>query len=237
MKHLSILFALLVMSESSHATSAMNEHRLYVSQAMSAFYMYGLTEGDDRYLDTFSELSQQSTSSLNESDTVTKAKYLAKWQNISSQLEFKSQGGEPVFLDWHFRENYRKYLTTLYLDMGAATPVESATRKQIIWDIKIKSAFLIARALDVASSDYGATSLDDDDRKLDALEIIKQLESDIAHLLSDSAPAADAVILRRVASKIKFIKSNLETYNGNTPYTLLYASMVSLNKLLNKVKS
>ena len=225
------------MSESSHSTSAMDKHMLYVSQAMSAFYMYDLTEGDDRYLDTFSELSLQSTSSLRESDTVTKEEYLAKWQDISSQLQFKPKGDDPVYLDWHFRENFRKYLTSLYLDMGAAKPVEAETRQQIIWNIKIKSAFLIARALDVASSDYGATSLDDDDRKLDALEVIKQLESDIAHLLSDSSPAADAVILRRVASKITFIKSNLETYNGNTPYTLLYASMVSINKLLNKVES
>ncbi len=44
-----IIFTMMLLSHTALSNSLLTQHALATSQAISAFYMYSLTEGDDRY--------------------------------------------------------------------------------------------------------------------------------------------------------------------------------------------
>ena len=51
-----LLAGLLVFAHYASASSPLTEHTLAVSQSMSAFYMFALTEGDKRYEEQYLSL-------------------------------------------------------------------------------------------------------------------------------------------------------------------------------------
>jgi len=230
-----IPFLLFSFCHLAHSMTPFENHLLSVSRGMAAFYMYDLTEGDNRYKVRFTEANNIASQHLKNSKVDGIRRYIKDWDLLSEKLHFKVTKSDYVFIDWKNREDYRKYLTRLFIDIRPTGEVSLDNHIKVVENVTILSSFLVARSLDVVSSDYGATSLDDYDRRFNSLQVVNKLDSDINSLLQLNLPSNHLRSLRKVSSQLHFIKSTLVDHRIQTAYTLLYSSMLSIGRLLDSI--
>jgi len=228
-----IIFSCLL-SFPSQALNSFESHVLSVSQGMSAFYMYLLTEGDEKYIQQFDRYQLAAEAALNNVDISQYSELNKNWQEFVSKLEYRVLKDQSIFFETHTRNKYRNYLTNLYLKFQESTPPTVISKKMAFNRVQILSSILAARALDVASDIYGSTVLTNDDNKLDPKKIANQIQLDIDYLLNQKLGALQRSMLRKVRSKFHFIKNTMVDYKTQTAYFLIYGNMTAMNKLFNR---
>ncbi len=202
------------------------------SQGMSAFYMHILSDGDRAYLKQFNRYQRSADASLAEMKKSDKGELFDTWRALKSDLKFRYTQGETVYFSGAIRIAYRDYLTSLYLQFNESPNSQKRSVISAISRIKILSTLLAARALDLVSSDYGATDMSTHHLEFNPAEVAEIIEQDIQFLLVSKASAIEPSILRKIDNKFNFIKNNLIDTNTQTAYFMIYRNMLSMSKIL-----
>ena len=228
-----VLFTLLNLSVlPAWALAPMEQHLMSASQGMSAFYMHILSDGNDDYLQQFNQYQVSADVSMRSMNREEKQQFSSTWSTLKHDLKFQYNNGEAVYFSGATRIEYRNYLTSLYIHYKNNPGGHKNQHKNAIARIKVLSSMLAARALDLVSSDYGATDMTSYQHKFNPVEVADIINEDIQFLLTSGASIIKAGTLRKLDSKFNFIKSNLVDAKSQTAYFLIYRNMLSMNKIL-----
>ena len=232
MKKSCILFVVMNMvSLTSWAMTPVEKHMLYVSQGMSDFYMFQLSNGDQRYFRQFQKHQALATQSEIQIKGIENLKLVEEWRSLNSRLQNVEFKNEEVFVEGVLRRQYREYLTNLYL--AFVKEAESKNSEEgVVEKIQLLTAMLGARTLDVVSGYYGAGSLTDHDTLFHAEKVTQQVSNNISWLMSQDINKVNKGSLRKLNLKFNFIRNNLVDYQSQTPYFLIYKNINSMHKLL-----
>ena len=231
MKALFLLVLLNLMSLSSQAMTPFEQHFQAVTQGMSAFYMYALSKGDDKFLQEFNQFNELASTSLAQSKLEVDLTLAKRWQKLLPTLKFEMDEEAGLSYGGSERHQYRIYVVDLYLRYEQQ--FTSQNKVTIMFErIQLFNSLLSARALDVASSLWGARAFTDHDRMLDQKKVALQIEQGIKELMSEKLSASQKSALRKVSSKFQFMKKSLVDYQAETAYFLMYRNVMSINKLM-----
>ncbi len=233
MKALSTFFCMAFLSLSSHALTPFEQHFQSVSQSMSAFYMYELSQGDERYMQQFSRFKTRANRALLKMKGPEYAEFKKRWHTLKIELVYENVKSMGLSFDGAIRLEFRRYLIDLY-SAHQTKKVQHSKINQTLAHIQILNSILSARAIDVASSIYGHRSFDDHDRLLDQQAVALHIEEDIKQLMKQNLSKNLKATLRKVSTTFAFMKKSLTNYEGQTAYFLLYSNIASINKLLNQ---
>ncbi len=231
------------LSIKSWAVTSMQEHMQWAALGMANFYMYQLSDGNEKYLERFQRNQKMATKALKKSsfENVNKSEILpllTKWQTLREKLEIhkvNSQSvGEISIVEGAIRIEYRKYLTDLYLQVFNQESLLSLEAENEIAKTKTLISMLVARTLDVASDDFGPTGITAHDNQFNPEKVAKKVNGSIRFLLKKSSSKDQAYDFKKIQSKFNFIKNPLVDYHVQTPYFLISENLKSMNKLLDK---
>ena len=228
-----ILVILLVLcSQQLWANNPFERHVYNTMQAMSAFYMYQLSNGDSQYLSDFQHHLTSANLEINNSTLDKKDLFLKRWQALVPHWKFKQLGlRQDLYLDTMVRLNARTYLTDIFLHTKIPSK-SSDDIKQKIAEIKTMSALLSARSLDLLSAHKGSSALSLHDQKIDANLLAETINQDIESLMSMTLAKSQLQRIKKAKIQFEFISRYITDYDEKTPYFLIYKSIISMRKLL-----
>lgn len=227
-----LVFLMVLTSQQLWADNAFEKHVYNTMQAMSAFYMYQLSNGDAQYLRAFQHHLTDANLEINNSSSDKKDLFLKRWQALVPHWKFKQLGQrQGLYLDTMVRLSARTYLTDIFLHTKA--PSKSTDDiKQKVSEINTMSALLSARALDLLSAHKGSSALSPHDEKIDANLLAEKIRLNISDLLSMKLPESQHKIIKKAKIQFEFISRYITDYDAKTPYFLIYKSIISMRKLL-----
>ncbi|MEH6347172.1 MAG: hypothetical protein V7785_18905 [Bermanella sp.] len=231
-----ILVSLFVFSSLSQASSPLTEHALAISQSMSAFYMYSLSEGDKRYerdyLHYF-EVAEQHLQKLQEQDALLASELKNKWDKLRQHLKFEYIEDVGFVVSGQMRGQFRQYLNNLYVSISKNINSETNFEEQLLL-ITLNVEIMSARFFDISSSVSGAMNMSSNDRLIDPPKMAKELNEKLLKLQNISATKAIGKNLRLVSRKWKFIEDSVINYKEQSAYLLVYYNKKQIHKLISK---
>ena len=231
-----ILVSLFVFSSLSQASSPLTEHALAISQSMSAFYMYSLSEGDKRYerdyLHYF-QVAEQHLKALQEQDAPLSSELKTKWDKLRQHLNFEYVEDVGFIVSSQMRIQFRQYLNNLYASISNNINSETNFEEQLLL-ITLDVEIMSARFFDISSSVSGAMNVSSNDRIIDPPKMAKELNEKLLKFQSISATKAIGKNLRLVSRKWKFIEDSVINYKEQAAYLLVYYNKEQIHKLINK---
>ena len=233
-------FLFISLSQFSFTVTAMpplEQHITFVAQGMSAFYMYMLSDGDEKYLRDFNQYQLSADLSLLKTSQAERANYLTQWRSITPKLNHQYFDGEGIFFDGFTRTLYRNYLTDLYLRFQKSKNIKNDDFQSILDRIQVLNSLLTARVLDVVSADYGEMGLTEEDIQFNPKDVAQVVERDINRLLQADGDKNQKKVLQKISNRFKFIKNTLVDYKSETAYLMIYGSMKTMNKEFTKHKT
>lgn len=230
---LKVVLALTVFiaSSSSFALTPFEKHFLSVSQGMSSFYMYLLSNEDKRFQKDYAKHFDDATQHIVESKDPSKQSFLKRWMELKPTLEYEKRKGMGLTLSQTIRFDFRSYLVDLYLEY-VKNPTARKYAINAYERIQLFSALLTARALDLDSSIYGTNLFTDHDRLLDQVKVGQVIEDDLKALLSSNLPKPYQKELRKVEAKFRFMKPSLVDYSTRSATFLLYQNAIAINNIM-----
>ena len=219
----------------AHANEVFLNHVKATSQAMSAFYMQILSEGNEKYLNEFEVYKHQSLGFITQyaKDKAPQSQQLLKrWQDLSDRLTLtldKEYGWE---VDGRVREDFRGYLSDIYQMVDQQK--NSYTKKdhrQLLSVVQMEA--ISARFFDISSLFNVKVSIFASDKeKLDPTNINHDFKANLATLanMSDSRK-----VKRRLASaksKWEFVEKSVVDYQGHGAYFVVYATKNKIQRSL-----
>ena len=177
-----LIFTLLGLSALSHGKSALTQHAISVSQSMSAFYMYNLSEGDDRYKTDYENFLTQADDNLEayeKEDVMGATDIKNQWEKLRPLLNYEAYDNSDYFVPGPIRIQYRTYLNKLYQKIVSYYTSEiGLADKLALMEFNIE--IISARFFDISSSLYGGQSITSEDALIDPVKISKQFEQDVS---------------------------------------------------------
>jgi len=225
----------LCMLSPAHANETLLNHVKATSQAMSAFYMQLLSEGNDKYINDFETYKRQSFTLLKQyvHDNGPQAKALLyRWQGFSDRLVLtydKEYGWE---VDGRVRQDFRGYLSDIYelVDKQKHNYTSNA-HKKLLTVVQLEA--LSARFFDVSSSyNVKVAIFASDQNKLDPTTTNRAFKSNLDTLASMSDSTATKRQLASVKSKWEFVENSVVNYEGHGAYFVVYATKHKIQQAL-----
>ena len=217
----------------SLAMSPFQQHLNSTAQSISAFYMYEMTEGDEKFLNEFKQHQADASRALNNSTELQKSLFEDRWQKMVPHWKFNLVKGVGLNFEAVVRLQVRKYLTDLYL-YSKELPVNKTIVESKVDTIKVNTSILSARTLDLVSAHNGSNSLTEHDLQLDSKAIAAQVQENIAQLLDMKLEKNQEKSLKKVRTQFNFVEKSLVDHNQVVPYFLVYRNMMRLGKLLDE---
>ena len=228
-----LAMTLLINAQLSWAMTPFHQHLHSTAQSLSAFYMYELTEGDERYLSDFNKHHQDASLALASSTEKQKKIFLSRWDKLTPFWKFDNIKGVGLNIDLRMRLDLREYMTDAYL-YAKDLPADQSVVASKLRDIKVLTSILSARTMDVVSSHLGSQSLTEHDRQIESTALAKAVQDNIASLTKMKLAKAQASALKKVKTQFNFIEKSLVNHNQVVPYFLVYRSIMRLGKLLDE---
>jgi hypothetical protein len=231
-----LLLALCVLSFQSTASSDLGRHVLAVSQSMSAFYMYSLSEGDKRYQDEYQEHfddAQSHLASFQSQDAVVANELQVHWDKLRPELKYEYIDGAGFIIPVTVRNQFRNYLGNAFSKyLNASSNEQSSTRNlaQMALSVEVMSA----RFFDVSSALYGTMSISNTDNMLDPVKMSKKLNYSFDQVQKSTMNEKVKRTMRLVQTKWRFIEDSVINYKDEAAYLLVYYNKSQIHKLLNK---
>ncbi len=226
-----ISLLLLSITQLAMAKTSFEQHLHSVSQAMSALYMYELSEGDTQHLVDFKRYRDVADRALIKSELVEKKLFLKRWQSLKPYWRIESDGKNGFGIDFVVREDAREYLTEVYLRAQTISAPNNTVAGKYK-SIQIITSMLSARALDLLAEYNGSSLLTEHDRQIDEKKLSNQVHNYIKQLLSSDLTQEQRKKLNKVKARFEFVDRNLTHYDQVMPYFLVYKSVLSIGKLL-----
>ena len=234
--HSLALFFLLTISNVSLGISALTQHTLSVSQSMSAFYMYSLTDGDTQYKDDYQRYlveAEQHLQAFQKQDSVSAFELKNQWDKFRAHLQFEYVEGAGFIIPVSLRMQYRAYLNTLYGKIVALSNSETNLTEQVAL-MSLSVEVMSARFFDIASALYGTLSISNKDVVIDAPKMALKFNARLKAMQKLPASAKVKKNLKAVARKWAFIEDSVTNYKGEAAYLLVYYNKQKISRLLNK---
>jgi len=221
---------------SAFASETLLNHVKSTSQAMSAFYMQGLSEGNEKYLREFTRFKKQSEMSLKqyvrENGDQGEA-LLHRWQGFSSELTLVYHVDYGWEVDGRVRQDFRAYLSDVYqLVDKQKTNYSSAKDQKLLTSVQVEA--LAARFFDISSTYDGTESLFTSDMKKLNPQIISADVKGRLVSLANSSEAAMKNSLSSAKSKWEFVENSVVNYKGQSAYFVVYATKNKIHQVLVK---
>jgi len=217
----------------SLAMSPFQQHLNSTAQSISAFYMYEMTEGDEKFLNEFKQHQADASRALGNSTELQKSLFEDRWQKMIPHWKFNLVKGVGLNFEAVVRLQVRRYLTDLYL-YSKELPVNQTIVESKVDTIKVNTSILSARTLDLVSAHNGSNSLTEHDLQLDSKAIAAQVQENIAQLLDMKLEKSQTKSLKKVRTQFNFIEKSLVDHNQVVPYFLVYRNIMRLGKLLDE---
>lgn len=230
------LFLLLTISNVSLGISALTQHTLSVSQSMSAFYMYSLTDGDTQYQTDYQRYlmeAEQHLQAFEEQDSVSAFELKNQWDKFRAHLKFEYVEGAGFIIPVSLRMQYRSYLNVLYGKIIALSNSETNLTEQLAL-MSLNVEVMSARFFDIASALYGTLSISNKDVVIDAPKMAEQFRARLKAMQKLQLSAKVKKNLKAVDRKWAFIEDSVTNYKGEAAYLLVYYNKQKISRLLNK---
>jgi len=217
----------------SLAMSPFQQHLNSTAQSISAFYMYEMTEGDEKFLNEFKQHQADASRALGNSTELQKSLFEDRWQKMIPHWKFNLVKGVGLNFEAVVRLQVRRYLTDLYL-YSKELPINQTIVESKVDIIKVNTSILSARTLDLVSAHNGSNSLTEHDLQLDSKAIAAQVQENITQLLDMKLEKNQTKSLKKVRTQFNFVEKSLVDHNQVVPYFLVYRNIMRLGKLLDE---
>lgn len=230
------LAASLLLASSVCAKQTLLEHTQAVSQTMSALYMKGLSEGNNKFqrdLDHYHQLANSTLQTYVSEGGENAAALQQQWNTFQNQLavEYSEEFGWD--LDAAIARDFRGYLSTLYA-MLAQQPFQT-TEQQLAW-VATQVHAVTARFFDISSSYNGTVSLSTSDaEKINPKQISAQLKATLDSIAETAKPDIKKRLLS-AKSKWEFVEEGVTNYSGQSAYFLVYATNNKIQQMLEQTQ-
>ncbi len=230
-----LVFSTLFLMPSAFANETLLNHVKLTSQAMSAFYMQGLSQGNEKYLREFSRFKKQSETQLKQyvrENGEQAQQLLHRWQGFSGELKLEYQKDYGWEVDGRVRQDFRAYLSDIYqLVDKQKTNYTNVADQKLLTTVQVEA--LAARFFDVSSSYDGTESLFSTDMsKLNPQSITIEVKSRLTSLASGSVNTGEKNGLTSAKSKWEFVENSVVNYQGQSAYFVVYATKNKIHKVL-----
>lgn len=212
----------------------LNPYALTLSQSMSAFYMYSLSEGDNRYKQEFENgfaHADQLLADIQSKDPKLGAQLTSQWKSLKPQLKYEFVDGAGYIIPVAVRNQFRSLLSDVYRQIKDDRQNGKTLQEQLeIAALRIE--IMSARFFDVSSALYGTLSISNGDQVIDPAQLAKQFKFSLGRL-EKMAPQM-AKDIRTVNSKWNFIEDSVINYKDRAAFLSVYYNKSKIVNLLNK---
>jgi hypothetical protein len=234
-RNIFLLVLSLCVFSSVHANETLLNHVKATSQAMSAFYMQGLSEGNEKYLKEFKGLKKESITLLRQyvrNNGSQGEELLQQWKGFSDQLVLKYDQEYGWEVDNRVRQDFRGYLSDIYkMVEDQKSNYQSVAQKKLLSLVQIEA--LSARFFDISSTYDGVESLFTKDKaKLNPQAISADFKATLTELVQLSEDTAMQKKLSSAKQKWSFVENSVVNYQGQTAYFVVYATKNKIKKAL-----
>jgi len=229
------LAGLLLFSANSWSSGTLTQHALTASQAISAFYMFSLTEGDERYHDEYIKILAQANASflaLKKQNPKQVAELEPLWNKIQKEKDYKVSAQEEYNVPSFLRLQFRNYLEKIYLLVGQGIISDSnlsGHMARIALDVEVMAALFF----DVSNATMGAFTLSSNVKGNDPEVMAKNMKLRLTKLQTVVIDEKIKKNLRTIANKWQFIESSVINYNQESAFMLVYYNKNKIVKLIN----
>jgi len=229
-----MLFVLLFLSHGVLANSLLNQHVLATSQAISAFYMYSLSEGDDKYKAEYTKHLAKAHGyfqSLKKQDLKLAAELEPLWSDIQKEKNYEITARDEFNVPSFMRIQYRNYLEKVYQSVGKTTVSNSDLTQQMTL-VALDVEVMAARFFDVSNATMGVFSLSSKIFAIDPQVMAEKMKQRLNKLQSKVTDKAIVKNLRSVSSKWKFIEGSVINYKEEAAFLSVYYNKKKISKLM-----
>ncbi len=229
-------FILLILSNLVFAQSSLTAHAISVSQSMSAFYMYSLSDGDGRYKTDYEKYLQEAGQHLlkfEKQDSLSATELKNQWDKFLPYLEFEYIDGAGYIVPTAVRLQYRNYLSAVYKKITEVVNSETNLSEQMQL-MSLSVEVMSARFYDVSDAMYGAMSISSNDLTIDPPKMANALKLRLAKIQQMNLSPELKKAFSSVKRKWEFIEKSVLDYKGDAAYLLVYYSKRQISKLLKK---
>jgi hypothetical protein len=233
-----LVVALSLFSVVASASSNLSNHVMAVSQSMSAFYMYSLSEGDTRYKTEYEKYFNTAEGYLGQyqkEDAVTASELNSQWNRLRPELKFEYVDGAGFIIPVTVRNEFRSYLNKAYSKLTETLGVEMDFNKEL-FHMGLSVEVMSARFFDISSALYGTMSIANKDGVIDPVNMAKHLNERLAQASKRDIPESIKRELRQVQTKWEFIEDSVVNYRDEAAYLLVYFNKSKITKILNKTQ-
>jgi len=222
---------LMLLASPSWSAGMFQQHVQNTADALTAFYMFGLSEGDQRYLDDFESYLIKADSAISLAGEQDKQQFLERWQQLKPFLKYKSIKGMGYYLERIVQIEARTYLTDIYLH-------ELATSKKLpltidkLDELKLIISMLSNRSLDIMISNTGRAFLQEYGKQIVEEELIKDVAKILEELAALNLTAKQNTLLNKVGIRFNFVRKKLMASDQIVPIYIVYNNLRSVDKLL-----
>jgi hypothetical protein len=231
-----LILALCVLSFHSSASSDLGKHVMAVSQSMSAFYMYSLSEGDTRYKNEYEQYFEDAQSHLTifqKQDAVAANELQVHWDKLRPELKYEYVDGAGFIIPVSVRNEFRGYLSNAFSKYLKVATNEQAGSKDLA-NMALSVEVMSARFFDVSSALYGTMSISNTNNVVDPIKMSKKLNIGFDRIQDSGMNEKVKRTMRLVQTKWRFIQESVINYEGEAAYLLVYYNKSQIHKLLNK---
>jgi hypothetical protein len=225
------LTGFLLLSVNSWSSGALTQHAVTTNKAISAFYMYTLTEGDERYHDEYVKILEEANMSFLALKSQHPEQVVALeplWDKIQKEKGFKASAQDEYNVPSYLRVQFRSYIEKIYQVVSQSIISDSNINGhmgRIALDVEVMSV----RFFDVSSSTMGAMVSSSTDPETMANSMKMRLTK-LQGIVTDPKITKN---LRSIANKWRFIESSVIHYNQESAFMLVYYNKNKIGKLIN----
>ncbi len=229
-----LLSGLLLLSANSWSSGTITQHAVSVSKAVSAFYMYILTEGDDRYYDEYVKILGHANDSfivIKKENPKQMAELEPLWNKIQAEKNYKASAQDEFNVPSYIRIQFRNYLEKIYPLAGQGIISDSNIGEhmdRIALDVEL----IAAKFFDVSSSTLGEFTLTSNVKKSDPEIISKNMKQRLIKLQATVLDEKIKKNLRSIDNKWRFIENSVVNYNQESAFMLVYYNKNKIGKLI-----
>jgi hypothetical protein len=231
-----LLFILLSLSSSVFASSPLYEHVQAIGQTMSALYMHGLSEGNEKYqreLNLHKKKADKTLAAYAKEAPEQAAKLQASWDKIKHKIIISYSEDFGWDIDAYVRADFRRYQGDVYSLSSTQKNIKPSQQEQYQLAL-LQLESIIARFYDIASVYDGMNSFNPQDlEKLDPKIINQEFKATLDALAEKSSNKAHVKSLKSAKYKWQFIEESVTDYNDQSAYFLVYATKKKISKVLN----
>ena len=229
-----MMVSVLFTSSTTQANEALLNHLHHVSQAMSALYMHGLSEGNEKYQKEFEQYKYNALISLKtyfSQGGPDSSDLLKRWQELSGNLNLKYSEDFGWDLSPYplVRFELRSYHSDIYRLM------EKNKDNYTSYGLRVKLAktqieAVSARFYDIASTYDGAESLSNADfDKLNSKLVSQEVKGNLDQLTTEAPDESSLSNLKSIKLKWEFVEESVIDHQNQSAYFLVYATKNNIN--------